>query len=83
MVFHYVAQRMERYTAIDERMTRYPGYVISQRRQTRVEGIRMGKDGDIGQKVNLLGLEFGYWMFILRPGVYNLVCVENLGVTMG
>jgi len=80
----HVAQRNERYTKIDERTTRHPGYVISQRRRKRVEEVfGWAKTVGLLRKLVYRGLELVNWMFVLRMGIYNLVRLKNLGVIAG
>jgi transposase len=64
---------------IDERTTRHPGYVISQRKRKRVEEI-FGWLKTVGglRKTRHRGMERVGWMFTFALVAYNLVRLRNL-----
>jgi transposase len=77
----HVAQREDRRSAVDERTTRHPGYIVSQRKRKRIEEVfGWGKTIGLLRKLVYRGLELVNWVFILKMGVYNLVRMKNLGV---
>ena len=75
----HVAQYTGRRSAIDERTTRYPGYLQSQRARKRVEEI-FGwlKTVGILRKTRHRGTARVDWMFVFTTAVYNLVRLRNL-----
>jgi transposase len=64
---------------IDQRTTRHPGYVISQRKRKRVEEI-FGWLKTVGglRKTRHRGVDRVGWMFTFALAVYNLVRMRNL-----
>ncbi len=66
-------------TIIDQRTTRHPGYVISQRKRKRVEEI-FGWVKTVGglRKTRHRGVARVDWMFSLALAAYNLVRLRNL-----
>jgi transposase len=74
----HIAQRV-RFTALDGRTTRHPGYDVSQRKRKRVEEI-FGWLKTIGmmRKTRHRGLLRVDWVFTFALAVYNLVRIRNL-----
>jgi len=72
-------QHERRSSAIDQRTTQHPGYVISQRKRKRVEEI-FGWIKTIGglRKTKLRGKDRVGWMFTFAAAAYNLVRMRNL-----
>jgi transposase len=68
-----------RRSAIDERTTRHPGYLLSQRVRKRIEEV-FGWMKTIGpvRKPKHRGRERVGWMFTLTAAAYNLIRVRNL-----
>jgi transposase len=68
-----------RASAIDQRTTRHPGYVLSQQKRKRVEEI-FGWMKTIGlmRKVRHRGRERVEWMFTWTAAIYNLLRMRNL-----
>ena len=68
-----------RRSAIDQRTTRHPGYLISQQKRKRVEEI-FGWLKTVGgfRKLRHRGLERVEWMFTFGVAAYNLVRLRNL-----
>jgi Transposase DDE domain len=78
----HVAQNMtHRASAIDDRTTRHPGYLVSQQRRKRVEEI-FGwlKTVALPWKTRHRGVRRVGWMFTFAAAVYNLVRIRNLAV---
>jgi transposase len=77
----HVAQNTARRggSAIDERTTRHPGYILSQTKRKRVEEI-FGWFKTIGlmRKPKFRGLERVGWIFTWTAAAYNLVRIRNL-----
>ena len=71
-------------SALDERTTRHPGYVISQRKRKLVEEI-FGWLKTIGlmRKIKYKGLALGGWMFTFSNALYNLIRIRNIIGTTG
>jgi transposase len=83
-VIVHVSQREDRRSAIDGRTTRHPGYVVSQRKRKRIEEVfGWGKTVGMLRKLMYRGLRLVNWVFTFRMAVYNLVRLNNLGVTAG
>jgi transposase len=74
----HVAQK-SKYSAIDGRTTRHPGYSISQGKRKRVEEI-FGWMKTVGlmRKTRHRGVERVNWMFTFVLAAYNLVRMRNL-----
>jgi transposase len=72
-------QHKRRSSAIDQRTTQHPGYVISQRKRKRVEEI-FGWIKTIGglRKTKHRGKDRVGWMFTFAAAAYNLVRMRNL-----
>ena len=77
---HVAQNDTHRRSAIDQRTTRHPGYLISQKKRKRVEEI-FGWLKTVGglRKVRHRGLERVEWMFTFAVAAYNLVRIRNLG----
>jgi transposase len=75
----HVAQHTHRRSAIDQRTTRHPGYLISQKKRKRVEEI-FGWLKTVGglRKLRHRGIERVEWMFTFAVAAYNLVRIRNL-----
>jgi len=76
----HVAQKWdERYTAIDERTTRHPGYVVSQRKRKLIEQL-FGWMKTIGlmRKTRHRGKDRVGWMYVFTAAVFNIVRINNL-----
>jgi transposase len=73
-----VAQQA-RYSAIDGRTTRHPGYAVSQRKRKRIEEI-FGWLKTIGlcRQTRFRGVDRVGWMFTFATAVYNLVRLRRL-----
>ena len=78
---HVAQNNKRRRSAIDQRTTRHPGYLISQKKRKRVEEI-FGWLKTVGglRKVRHRGLERVEWMFTFAVAAYNLVRIRNLGI---
>lgn len=78
----HVAQKAK-YSAIDGRVTRHPGYEISQRKRKQVEEV-FGWLKTVGllRKVRHLGVALVDWMFTFGLAAFNLVRMRNLGVAV-
>ena len=76
---HVAQNNKHRRSAIDERTTRHPGYLISQKKRKRVEEI-FGWLKTVGgfRKLRHRGLERVEWMFTFGVAAYNLVRLRNL-----
>jgi len=77
----HVAQNTNgRRSAVDDRITRHPGYVISQRHpQTRRGGLRLGQDGGRpAQDAASRAAQGSDWQFTLAMAAYNLVRLPKL-----
>ena len=76
---HVAQNNKRRRSAIDERTTRHPGYLISQQKRKRVEEI-FGWLKTVGglRKLRHRGLERVAWMFTFGVAAYNLVRMRNL-----
>jgi IS5 family transposase len=76
---HVAQNNKRRRSAIDERTTRHPGYLISQQKRKRVEEI-FGWLKTVGglRKLRHRGLERVGWMFTFGVAAYNLVRMRNL-----
>jgi transposase len=74
----HIAQKI-RYSALDDRTTRHPGYEISQRKRKRVEEI-FGWLKTVGmmRKTRHHGLLRVGWVFTFALAAYNLVRIRNL-----
>jgi transposase len=77
----HVARKV-RYSAIDDRTTRHPGYEVSQRKRKRVEEI-FGWLKTVGmmRKTRHRGLRRVDWIFTFALAAYNLVRIRNLTLT--
>ena len=77
----HVAQKA-RYTAIDARTTRHPGYHRSQRKRKLVEqAFGWMKTVGLMRKLRHRGGELVDWMFTFTATAYNLVRLRTLGAT--
>jgi len=78
---HVAQNDKHRRSAIDQRTTRHPGYLISQRKRKRVEEI-FGWLKTVGglRKLRHRGLERVDWMFTFAVAAYNLVRIRNLEI---
>jgi transposase len=76
---HVAQSTKNRRSAIDERTTHHPGYLISQRKRKRVEEI-FGWLKTVGmmRKTRHRGVERVSWMFLFGLAAYNLVRMRNL-----
>lgn len=76
---HVAQNNKHRRSAIDQRTTRHPGYLISQKKRKRVEEI-FGWLKTVGgfRKLRHRGLERVDWMFTFGAAAYNLVRLRNL-----
>jgi len=76
---HVAQNNKRRRSAIDQRTTRHPGYLISQEKRKRVEEI-FGWLKTVGglRKLRHRGLERVEWMFTFGVAAYNLVRIRNL-----
>ena len=76
---HVAQNNKRRRSAIDQRTTRHPGYLISQQKRKRVEEI-FGWLKTVGgmRKLRHRGLERVAWMFTFGVAAYNLVRLRNL-----
>lgn len=74
----HIAQKVK-YSAIDARTTRHPGYAISQQKRKRVEEI-FGWLKTVGmlRKTRHRGRELVDWVFVFGLAVYNLVRIRKL-----
>jgi len=79
---HVAQNDKRRRSAIDERTTRHPGYLISQRKRKRVEEI-FGWLKTVGglRKLRHRGIDRVDWMFTFAVAAYNLVRLRNLAAT--
>jgi len=78
---HVAQNNKHRRSAIDQRTTRHPGYLISQRKRKRVEEI-FGWLKTVGglRKLRHRGLARVEWMFTFGVAAYNLVRLRNLAL---
>jgi len=76
---HVAQNDKHRRSAIDQRTTRYPGYLISQQKRKRVEEI-FGWLKTVGglRKLRHRGIDRVDWMFTFAVAAYNLVRLRNL-----
>ena len=76
---HVAQNDKHRRSAIDKRTTRYPGYLISQKKRKRVEEI-FGWLKTVGglRKLRHRGIDRVDWMFTFAVAAYNLVRLRNL-----
>jgi len=76
---HVAQNTTARASALDERTTRHPGYLVSQQRRKRVEEI-FGwlKTVALLRKTRHRGVRRVGWMFTFAAAVYNLVRIRNL-----
>lgn len=76
---HVAQNNKHRRSAIDQRTTRHPGYLISQQKRKRVEEI-FGWLKSVGgfRKLRHRGLDRVEWMFTFGLAAYNLVRLRNL-----
>ncbi len=76
---HIAQQTRRRRSAVDQRTTRHPGYVQSQRRRQRVEEI-FGWLKTIGlqRQTHLRGVARVAWMFTFATAAYNLIRMRRL-----
>jgi transposase len=76
---HVAQNNNGRRSAIDQRTTRHPGYVISQQKRKRVEEI-FGWLKTVGglRKLRHRGLDRVEWTFTFAVAAYNLVRLRNL-----
>ena len=76
---HVAQNNKHRRSAIDQRTTRHPGYLISQQKRKRVEEI-FGWLKTVGgfRKLRHRGRERVEWMFTFGVAAYNLVRLRNL-----
>ena len=76
---HVAQNNKHRRSAIDQRTTRHPGYLISQKKRKRVEEI-FGWLKTVGgfRKLRHRGVERVDWMFTFGVAAYNLVRLRNL-----
>jgi transposase len=76
---HVAQNNKARRSAIDQRTTRHPGYLISQQKRKRVEEI-FGWLKTVGglRKLRHRGLDRVEWMFTFAVAAYNLVRLRNL-----
>ena len=74
----HVAQKAK-YSAVDDRTTRHPGYAVSQKVRKRVEEI-FGWMKTVGlmRKLRHRGVDRVGWMFAYTAAAYNLVRIRNL-----
>jgi transposase len=81
---HVTQNTTNRSSAIDDRTTRHPGYVLSQRARMRIEEI-FGwlKTVALLRKTRHRGTARVKWMFVLALAVYNLVRIRNLAAQPG
>src|SRR6266516_2463145 len=79
---HVAQNDKRRRSVIDERTTRHPGYLISQRKRKRVEEI-FGWLKTVGglRKLRHRGIDRVNWMFTFAVAAYNLVRLRNLAAT--
>lgn len=76
----HVAQKWdERYTAIDGRTTRHPGYAISQRKRKLIEQI-FGWIKTVGlmRKTRHRGKDRVGWMYVFTAAAFNIIRINNL-----
>jgi transposase len=76
---HVAQNNKHRRSAVDQRTTRHPGYLISQQKRKRVEEI-FGWLKTVGglRKLRHRGLERVEWMFTFGVAAYNLIRIRNL-----
>jgi transposase len=76
---HVAQNNKGRSSAIDQRTTRHPGYVVSQRKRKRVEEI-FGWLKTVGllRKTRHRGVKLVGWIFKFATAAYNLVRIRNL-----
>ncbi len=76
---HVAQHTTKRSSAVDNRTTRHPGYLVSQRERKRIEEI-FGWLKQIGllRKTRHRGVARVGWMFTFGLAVYNLVRMRNL-----
>src|SRR6266851_3801321 len=79
---HVAQNDTRRRSAIDQRTTRHPGYLISQRKRKRVEEI-FGWLKTVGglRKLRHRVIDRVYWMFTFAVAAYNVVRLRNLAAT--
>ena len=76
---HIAQNDTNRRSAIDERTTRHPGYLISQRKRKRVEEVfGWGKVVGLIRKARVRGLRRVGSMFTFAMAAYNLVRIRKL-----
>jgi Transposase DDE domain len=78
---HVAQNNTRRRSAIDQRATRHPGYLISQQKRKRVEEI-FGWLKTVGglRKLRHRGRERVEWLFTFGVAAYNLVRLRNLAL---
>jgi len=76
---HVAQNNTNRASAIDDRTTCHPGYLISQRKRKIIEEV-FGWLKTIGlmRKTRHKGLKRGGWMFTLANALYNLIRIRNI-----
>jgi len=76
---HVAQNTSNRSSAIDQRTTRHPGYLVSQQKRKRIEEI-FGWLKTIGllRKTRHRGTERVGWIFVFGLAVYNLLRIRNL-----
>ena len=79
---HVAQNNKRRRSAIDQRTTRHPGYLISQKKRKRVEEV-FGWLKTVGglRKLRHRGIDRVDWMFTFAVAAYNLVRLRNLAPT--
>src|SRR6266853_5400944 len=76
---HVAQNNTRRRSAIDQRTTRHPGYLISQQKRKRVEEIFGWLKTVAGlRKTRHRGAALVGWMFRFALAAYNLVRMRNL-----
>jgi transposase len=81
---HVAQNDSNRRSAVDERVTRHQGYVLSQRKRKRVEVVfGWMKTVALQRKTRFRGIERVGWMFTLASAAYNLVRMRNLQTANG
>jgi transposase len=75
----HVAAKNVSYSAIDGRITRHPGYEVSQRKRKRIEEVfGWMKTVGVMRKTRHRGKKKVGWMFLFTLAAYNLVRIRNL-----
>lgn len=77
----HVAQNMStnRSSAIDDRTTRHPGYLVSQRKRKQIEeGFGWLKVVALVRKLHLRGTALGGFLFTFGCAVYDLLRISNI-----